>query len=318
MPGPSAPDDASSLDEVPRRRSVLIPTIILLALLVGGFVLFSGYYTDWLWFDSVGKTQVFTISLVTRIVMFFAFGAVMAFVVGLAMWLAWRSRPTFRGMTPEQASLERYREAIEPFRRRIGLVLVLGLGLIAGLTASGEWGTYLLWRNATPFGIEDPQFGLDLSFFTFTLPFIQFLLAFGFSVIVMALIAVVVVQYLYGGLRLQPRGDRASGAAQSQISLLIGLFVLLKAVAYWFDRFALDTQSQQLVAGFTGLKYTDVNAVLPALNILAAISLLVAALFFLNAFRRHWAIPAIGAGLLVLTSVVVGTLYPMIVQQFQV
>jgi len=318
MPGPSAPDDASSLDEVPRRRSVLIPTIVLLALLVGGFVLFSGYYTDWLWFDSVGKTQVFTISLVTRIVMFFAFGAVMAFVVGLAMWLAWRSRPTFRGMTPEQASLERYREAIEPFRRRIGLVLVLGLGLIAGLTASGEWGTYLLWRNATPFGIEDPQFGLDLSFFTFTLPFIQFLLAFGFSVIVMALIAVVVVQYLYGGLRLQPRGDRASGAAQSQISLLIGLFVLLKAVAYWFDRFALDTQSQQLVAGFTGLKYTDVNAVLPALNILAAISLLVAALFFLNAFRRHWAIPAIGAGLLVLTSVVVGTLYPMIVQQFQV
>ena len=61
--------------------------------------------------------------------------------------------------------------------------------------------------------------------------------------------AVVVVQYVYGGLRLQPKGDRATTAAQAQLTLLIGLFILLKAVSYWFDRFALSTQSQQLVAG---------------------------------------------------------------------
>ena len=319
MPGQGNPDDGGlSVDERPRRRGVLIPTIIVLALLVGGFVLFSGYYTDWLWFESVGKTQVFTTSLFTRLIMFAAFGSVMGVIVGLTMWIAWRTRPTYQGMTPEQASLERYRVAIEPYRRRFAIVISLAVGLIAGLTASGEWGTYLLWRNSTPFGIDDPQFGIDLSFFTFTLPFVQFLLAYGFAVVLISLIAVVIVQYLYGGLRLQPKGDRASGAAQSQISLFIGLFVLLKAVSYWFDRFALDTQSQQLVAGFTGLKYTDVNAVLPALNILAAVSLLVAALFFVNVFRRHWAIPAIGAGLLVVSSIVVGTLYPMIVQQFQV
>jgi uncharacterized protein len=319
MPGQGNPDDGGiSVDERPRRRGVLIPTIIVLALLVGGFVLFSGYYTDWLWFESVGKTQVFTTSLFTRLIMFAAFGSVMGVIVGLTMWIAWRTRPTYQGMTPEQASLERYRVAIEPYRRRFAIVISLAVGLIAGLTASGEWGTYLLWRNATPFGIDDPQFGIDLSFFTFTLPFVQFLLAYGFAVVLISLVAVVIVQYLYGGLRLQPKGDRASGAAQSQISLYIGLFVLLKAVSYWFDRFALDTQSQQLVAGFTGLKYTDVNAVLPALNILAAVSLLVAALFFVNVFRRHWAIPAIGAGLLVVSSIVVGTLYPMIVQQFQV
>lgn len=319
MPGQGNPDDGGiSVDERPRRRGVLIPTIIVLALLVGGFVLFSGYYTDWLWFESVDKTQVFTTSLFTRLIMFAAFGSVMGVIVGLTMWIAWRTRPTYQGMTPEQASLERYRVAIEPYRRRFAIVISLAVGLIAGLTASGEWGTYLLWRNSTPFGIDDPQFGIDLSFFTFTLPFVQFLLAYGFAVVLISLVAVVIVQYLYGGLRLQPKGDRASGAAQSQISLFIGLFVLLKAVSYWFDRFALDTQSQQLVAGFTGLKYTDVNAVLPALNILAAVSLLVAALFFVNVFRRHWAIPAIGAGLLVVSSIVVGTLYPMIVQQFQV
>jgi uncharacterized membrane protein (UPF0182 family) len=306
------------VDQAPRRRSVLIPTIIVLAILVGGFVVFTGYYTDWLWYQSVDKTEVFTTSIVTRLVMFAGFGTLMALFVGGAMWIAWRTRPTMASLTPEQASLERYRVAIDPYRRRLTILFAAAVGFIAGLTASGEWGTYLLWRNSTPFGIEDPQFGLDLSFFTFTLPFVQFLLAYGFSLVILALVAVVIVQYLYGGLRLQPKGDRASGAAQTQISLLIGLFVLLKAVAYWFDRFALETKSQQLVAGFTGLKYTDVHAVLPALNILAAVSILVAALFFVNAFRRHWAIPAIGGALLILTSIVVGTLYPMIVQQFQV
>ena len=314
MGGSGAPTE----EEAPRRRGVLIPTLIILALLVGGFVLFTGFYTDWLWFTSVDKTQVFTTSLVTRAVMFAVFGVVMALAIGISMWIAWRTRPTFRGMTPEQASLERYRIAIEPYRRRLTVIVAAGLGLVTGLTASAEWGTYLLWRNAVPFGIEDPQFGMDLSFYTFTLPFIRFIIGFGFGLLFMCILAVLAVQYVYGGLRLQPKGDRASGAAQSQLSLLIGLFVLLKAVSYWFDRFELATQSQQLVQGFTGLKYTDVYAVLPALNILAAVSILVAALFFVNVFRRHWVIPVIGAVLLVVTSVVVGTVYPLIVQQFQV
>ena len=319
MPGMGSAGGGETLSpSAPRRRSVLIPTIIVLAALVGGFVVFTGYYTDWLWYQSVDKSEVFTTSILTRLMLFGIFGAFLGLMVGIAMWIAWRTRPTFQAMTPEQASLERYRVAIDPYRRRVTVVLAVVVGFIGGLTASGEWGTFLLWRNATPFGIEDPQFGLDLSFFTFTLPFVQFLLTFAFTAVIITLIVVIIVQYLYGGLRLQPKGDRASGAAQSQISLLIGLFVLLKAVAYWFDRFALDTQSQQLVAGFTGLKYTDVHAVLPALNILAAVSILVAALFFVNAFRRHWVIPVIGAALLVLSSIVVGTLYPMIVQQFQV
>ena len=69
---------------------------------MGAFVIFTGYYTDWLWFQSVDKTEVFTTSIVTRAVMFLAFGTVMGLAVGLSMWIAWRTRPTFRGMTPEQ------------------------------------------------------------------------------------------------------------------------------------------------------------------------------------------------------------------------
>ena len=301
-----------------RRGGVLLPTIIVLGLIVLGFVLFTGFYTDWLWFQSIEKTSVFTTSLLTRGAMFAIFGVLMGVVLWLMMWWAWKTRPEYRGLTPEQASLERYRITIEPYRAKLALGLAVVIGLFAGLTASAEWGTYQVWRNSTPFGVTDPQFGLDLSFYTFTLPFIRFLLGFGFAIIILSLIAAASIQYLYGGLRLQPKGDRATVAAQVQMSLLIGVFLLLKSVAYWFDRYSLMTKSESLVAGFTGMKYTDVNAVLPALNILTFVALLVAALFFLNALRRHWVIPALGLGLMIVISVVVGALYPLFVQQFQV
>jgi uncharacterized protein len=301
-----------------RRGGVLLPTLIVLGVIVLSFVLFTGFYTDWLWFQSVDKTSVFTTSLLTRTAMFAIFGILMAVVLWLVMWWSWKSRPEYRGLTPEQASLERYRITIEPYRAKLAVGIAVVMGLFAGLTASAEWGTFQVWRNSTPFGITDPQFGLDLSFYTFTLPFIRFLLGFGFALIILALIAAASIQYLYGGLRLQPKGDRATVAAQVQMSLLIGLFLLLKSASYWFDRFELMTKSESLVAGFTGMKYTDVNAVLPALNILTFVSLLVAALFFVNILRRHWVIPALGLGLMIVISVVVGALYPLVVQQFQV
>jgi len=312
------PEPTDQQATMQRRGGVLLPTLIILGVIVITFVIFTGYYTDLLWFESVDKTEVFTTQIVTRAIMFVGFGGLMLGGIIAVMWWAWRTRPTFRGMTPEQASLERYRDSIEPYRVRIMLAVALVMGLLAGLTASGEWGSYLLWRNATLFGIDDPQFGLDLSFYTFTLPFIRFLLGFGFALLFIAIIAAVVIQYLYGGLRLQPKGDRASKAAQIQLSVLIALLLILKAVSYWYDRFGLATKSESLVTGFTGLKYTDVNAVLPSLNILTFVALIVAALFIVNVFRQSWAIPIIGLGLMILTSVVVGTIYPIIVQQFQV
>ena len=316
-PGMSRSEGASA--EGPRRRGgVLLPTLIILGVLVLAFVLFTGFYTDWLWYQSVQKTQVFTTSLETRTILFFVFGLAMALVIMLIMWWAWRTRPTFRGMTPDQASLERYRVGIDPYRKRIMFVAAAGLGLMAGLAGASEWGTFLLWRNATEFGIVDPQFGLDLSFYTFTLPFIRYLLDFGFAVTLLSLVTAVAVQFLYGGLRVQPRGDRATPAAQVQLSTIIAIFLLLKAVAYWFDRFSLATQSQALVTGFTGLKYTDVYAVLPSLNILTFVAIIVALLFIVNIFRRSWVLPTLGLGLMLLTTIVVGALYPFIIQQFTV
>ncbi len=308
-----------SPDLQPKRRGgVLLPTLLILVGIVVAFVIFTGFYTELLWFDSVGKSQVFSISLFTRAIMFAILFLIMAIVSSLALFIAFRTRPSYVSASPEQASLERYRVGIEPYRKWIATAIVFGLSFFAGLAGSSEYGSFLLWRNSTPFGQVDPQFGLDFSFYTFELPFYRFALGFAFTLVILSLMIVIAVQYLYGGLRLQPKGDRASRAAQVQLSTLLAVLILLKALAYYLDRFGLVTKSETLVSGFTGLKYADVNAVLPALNILVFVAILVAALFIFNIFRRQWVIPSFGLGLLILTSVVIGGLYPMIVQQFQV
>jgi uncharacterized membrane protein (UPF0182 family) len=302
----------------PRRGRVLLPTIIVLAVIVLGFVIFTGFYTDWLWFDSVEKTEVFTVTLITRLALFASFGLTMAVVLAGTLWIAYRFRPSAPPMTQEQAGLERYRMALDPFRVIITIGIAAVVGLLAGISASAEWGTFLRWRYATDFGVTDPQFGLDIGFYTFTYPFLRFILGFAFSVVILSIGLALAAHYLFGGLRLQPQGDRVSTAAQVHLSGLIAILLLLKAVAYWLDRYGLMVKSEALVQGFTGMKYTDANAVLPALQILTFVALITAVLFIVNMLVRNWIIPLIGLGLLVLTSILVGGVYPAVVQQFQV
>lgn len=316
--GPEGPGGTTTLREPPSRGRVLVPTVLVISGLILAFVVFSGIYSDWLWFGSVDKPTVFTTTLLTQIGLFLIFAAVMAGVLALNAGIAFRFRPTIERVTPEQASLERYRSSIEPYRIPITIALAGLLGIMTGLSASSEWQTFQLWRSGGEFGTQDPQFGLDVGFFVFQLPWIRFALSYLFAVLLLSIVTAVVVHYLYGGIKIQSDVRSVSPAAQTQLAILGGLVLLAKAVAYWLDRFELATASQSLVPGFTGLKYVDVNAVLPSKAILAFAAVIVAILFFITAVRRFWALPLIGLGLLLLSSIVIGWVYPTIVQTFQV
>jgi uncharacterized membrane protein (UPF0182 family) len=173
----------------------------------------------------------------------------------------------------------------------------------------------LQFKNSTDFGVKDPQFGLDISFFAFRLPFLQTLIGWAISTLILATLASVAVHYVYGGIRPQLRTNRISVAARVQLSILLGLIVLVKAVAYWFDRYALALKESRLI---TGLTYTDVNATLPAKSILAAIAVICSLLFFANIVRKSLVLPAAGTALMVGASVLIAGVYPGAVQQFQV
>jgi uncharacterized protein len=299
----------------PQRSRALIGTAFVLVIAFFLVSVFTGIYTDRLWFDSLGYSKVFTTMVGTRVVLFIVFGLLMGVIVGANIVIAYRFRPMFRPASQEQVNLDRYRDVVDPLRRYLVLGVSLVLALFAGGSGSGQWRQFLLWRNQVPFGTKDPYFHKDVGFYVFELPWLHYLVDFGMAVTVLALLAAALVHYLFGGIRLQAKHDKFSGPAQVQISILFGLFVLFKAVDYWLDRFNLTTDDGHL---FTGMGYTDQHAVLPSKNILMFIALICAVLFFANVFRRTWMLPSVGLALLVLSAILLGAIWPGIVQQFQV
>jgi uncharacterized membrane protein (UPF0182 family) len=299
-----------------RRRRGPLPIVIgILVVASIALVSLSGFYADWLWFKSVDFTEVWSTILLTKAAVFAVAGLATSLVITLNVYIAFRKRPLYVPQSVEADNLERYRAQIEPIRRLVLVGLSLVLFYFGGSSASQLWDTWLLFRNSTSFGVTDPQFGLDISFFAFKLPMYQAFVAWGISTLIFAIIGSAIVHYLYGGIRPQVPQERTTVAARVQLSVLLGLVVLLKAAAYWLDRYALALKDNKLI---TGLTFTDVNALLPAKAILTGIAVICSLLFFANIFRKSWLLPAAGTALLVISSVLIAGIYPAAIQQFQV
>src|SRR3954454_22832207 len=299
-----------------RRAKLVIGAIAVLLVLFTAVGTLNNVYVDYLWFDETHYTEVFWTELQTRALLFAVAGVATGGLVALSIYLAYRFRPTFRPMSLEQQNLERYRQSLEPRRTLVLSIVGVVLGLFAGFTAQSSWDTWLTFRNSTNFGRTDPQFGTDLSFFVFDYPFWRLVLGFGFAIVLLALIGSLLTHYVFGGLRLQTPGQKLTSAARVQLSVLLGLFVALKAAAYWLDRYGLVYSNRGEV--FTGASYTDVNALLVPKNILVFVAIVCAVAFFANIFFRNFLLPAAALVLLLISSLVIGVAYPAIVQQFVV
>ncbi|MEO6472262.1 MAG: UPF0182 family protein [Aeromicrobium sp.] len=297
-----------------RRRKVLVPTLVTLAALLLAGSIFTSIWTDRLWYKSVGFSNVFGTIIGTRILMFIVFGLVFGMVVLANIVIAYRTRPVTVPMRRDDPAY-RYREALNPILRPVVIAAALILTAIAGSVAAGKWEIFQMWRHGTPFGTKDPQFHKDISFYVFDYPWLRFLTSYAFSLIVISVLAVIFVNYVYGGLRIANRGPSFTRAAQVHLSLLIGIGVLLRAVSYWLDRFGLAIGGSGI---FDGIGYTDAHARIPSKNILIAVAIVCALLFFSSAFLKGWMLPGIAIGLLALTSILIGGIWPAVMQSFQV
>ena len=299
-----------------RRAKLVLGAVAVLLVLFTTIGTLTSVYVDYLWFAEVNYTEVFWTEMQTRALLFAVAAVATGGLVATSVWLAYRFRPTFRPMSLEQQNLERYRQSLEPRRGLVLTAVAVVLGLFAGFTAQSSWQTWLAFRNSTDFGRTDPQFGIDLSFFVFDYPFYRLVLGFAFGIVLLSLIGSVLTHYVFGGLRLQTPGQKLTAAARVQLSVLLGLFVALKAVAYWLDRYGLVYSDRGDV--FTGASYTDVNALLVPKTILVFVAAVCAVAFFANIFVRNFLLPAAALVLLLISSLVIGVAYPAIVQQFVV
>ena len=298
------------------RRSKIVAGLILVVLLAAILSLrgTARMWTDYLWFDSLGHGDVWTEMLVYRVVLSVIFIVLFFLLLYSNLAIADRLAPQTRPPGPEEELLRHYHDAVGHRRRLVSVVLAGLFALIVGGSTGGEWQKAMLFFNSVDFGIEDPQFGYDIGFYVFRLPFIQFLISWVFRALIIVTVITAIAHYVNGGIRVQTSGQRVTPQVKVHLSVLLALIALVRAVGYWFDRFGLNFSSRGPV---DGASFTDINAQLPAINLLLLISVLSAVLLVINIWQRGWVLPVTAVGLWVIVAIVMGAIYPAIIQRFR-
>jgi uncharacterized protein len=298
------------------RRIVLIALAAVVVVLLVSLRGIAGFYTDYLWFKELGYTDVWKGLLLAKAIPTVVFTVVFFLLILGNLIIADRLQPRFRPAGPEEELVEKYRQFIGPYAGRVRVAVAAFLAVVAASGLTSQWNAWILFRHRVPFGGKgDPQFGADIGFYVFTLPFLRFIFEWTFAALVIVLLVTAVAHYLNGGIRVQGPLQRVTPQVKAHLSVILGAMALLKAFGYWLQRFELNFSSRGTVQGAS---YTDVKAELPALNMLIVISVAAALLFFINRWLKGWVLPIIAVGLWSFVSVVIGGIYPTIIQKASV
>lgn len=293
-----------------RVRAVAIVIVVLAILSISTIV---NFYTEALWFQEVGFSQVFFGILKSKILLAAAFGIAFFIFLAINLSVAGRSKDSVATLGPDP--LEQYRRAFLPYFRLLSLGGSAVLAFLFGVGLTSQWERFLLFRNAVDFGTTDPVFSKDIGFYVFKLPMLQTAYGWLFSSLVVTTLLVAGAHFLNGGIRPQLKLGGFSSAAKAHLSVLVGLIALLRAWGYRLDQFGLLYSTRGDVSGAS---FTDINAELPALKLLVVAAVIVAVLVLINIRLKGWILPMAGVGLLVLVSALVGGLYPFLIQKFRV
>ena len=294
-----------------------VVAIIAVLLFIGPMLV--GFYTDWKWFGAIEYRGVFTKTLITRIVLFVLFGLVAAAVTYVAGLIVWRGRGDSMDMADFNSPVYQYRKSIESTMSVFLKVIPVLVGVVSGLLGQANWRTVMLFLNSHDFGVTDPQFNHDLGFYAFRLPVWSILVNAASMLVAVCFLIALVGHYILGGIRL---GNRAAGvrgslskAARTQLAVTGGIWMLLQVAGYWLGRYELLYNQHSL---FTGGSYTDINAYLPAKIILMIIGVFVAVAIFSAVVIKDLRIPGLAVVLMVLSSLVIGQGWPLIMERFSV
>jgi len=298
-----------------RRRRWIIAAIVLLIVIIASLHTFAVFYTDSLWFSSVGLHSVWSSLFEVKFGLFIAFGAIFAIGLLASLLVGEKLVPRGPSLSSEDDFVRRYQEVIGPHARWIRAGVVVLLAILLGSDALGQWEHWILFRNGTTFGIKDPIWHKDLSYFVFKLPFETFLIQWSFLALFLILIVTIIFHYLNGGIRIQGPKPKVSPAVKAHISLILGLLALVKAVGYYLQRYSLDNATDSVTQG---AGYADIHARLPAFELLILVSLAAFVLLIFNIRRQGWALPILGVGMWFLVALSAGTIYPALVQAFKV
>lgn len=273
------------------------------------------FWTDQMWFSQGGFGNIFTKVFTTRLFLGATFGVFFAFVAWGNFMLTDRFRARAEAGTHLDAAVVRFQAAVHPRARWLFGGLAVAMGLVAGLSASAQWQTYLLFRHHQSFGQTDPLFHIDLGFYVFILPLLSFVATWLLVAMVVVLLTVTVLHYFNGGISAGQPFVRANPRVKAHLSLLGAVIALLKAAGYLIARWHLVVANHGIV---NGAGYTDVHARVPAQSILLFLSVASALILLANVRSRGWSLPAVAVGLWAFVALVIGVVYPTLLQNLKV
>ncbi len=298
---------------------------IVLGGLVALFVLanlFRQIYTNWLWFDNLAYTSVYLTVLTTRVWLFLAGAVLFTLIIVPNAVFAYRSS---RGEPGIPVSEQVYEIVTQLFRWAIALAIFL-LAIIFGSLVAGQWETLLRFINEVSFTTvdptsgqtvpaQDPVFNKNVAFYVFTLPVHSLAQGWLLGALIVTLVGSAAIYMLNLSLRGVNISVGITPMMIAHASVLLGLLLLVTSWNNWIEIHKLLFSPSGAIFG---AGYTELNARLPALRILLVISAVVGLLLLANAYFRSTRLIVGSIGLWVAAAIIVGNVYPALVQRFQV
>ncbi len=312
------PSDLTA-DPSPRRRHRarwwLVGLAVVIVILLISLRSLAGLYTDSLWFSSVDYHNVFSTLLAIKLGLFGVFGAIFFAVLWVNLVVCDRIAGHDIVLAQEDELVRRYQQYVRPYAGRIYVALAFVLALIGASGTVGQWNNWILFRHGGSFGVTDPQFGKDIGFYVFKLPFLTFIVDWTLAILIVTLAVTLVFHYFNGGIQPQRGLPRVRPPVKAHISVLLALIALDKAVGYIFQRWSLVNAQDGYV---NGAGYTDVHARLPAELLLAVVSVFAALILLYNIRQQGWTLPVLAIGIWAFVALVVGIIYPALLQTLKV
>lgn len=280
-----------------RGRFFTIGLIIVLFLVINSFGGAIKFSTDYLWFMEVGYTETF----LTKIKAQFIIGIPVFVLLSILLCIFIKKLKKKYDLESEIVDTS----ANKKVNLWIKLISVLISFLFTINIVSGMWFEILQFFNSESFGITDPIFNHDMSFYIFKLPLINTAVDFVINVLFL-LIAVTVLFYGYLAIkdsiknvsehfeemRYKPTQLDLSSVLNKKFATkiinqlsFIGIFVFI-FLSLKFALRSYDLLYSQLGKVF-GAGYTDINITLNLYRILAIGCLAAAVTFFIGARKRN-------------------------------
>lgn len=297
------------------RRGWIGLVIALIFALFASLKTLAVFWTDQMWFSQGGFGSVFTTLFMYKLGLIVVFGGAFAALIFGNLMLTHRFRAKNLSFEPEDEMTRRYQNFVTPYVKRIYGAIALFMGFLAGLNAESQWKNLTLFLHPQHFAGVDPVFHKNMGFYVFTLPFLSFVVTWVLIALFVTLLVSAIFHLFNGGIRSTKSWPIVSSSVKVHLSLIGAAIAIMKAVGYLLAKWHLVTSSNGYVQG---AGYTDIHARIPALTILFYLSIGSALILLANVRRRGWSLPAVAVGLWAFVALVIGVVYPSILQAVKV